>query len=125
MTVYLGGGINGLSDEEAKGWRAEANELLDGDVLDPMARDYRGKEDENVSAIVEGDKDDIDKCNAVIIYAKRASWGTAMECHYAWVNGKYVVVVVPEGPVSPWLRYHSAAVVQTVVEACRLTKAWS
>lgn len=117
--IYLAGGINGLSDADAMDWRAEATALLGGPdkVLDPMARDYRGKEDENVDQIVEGDKDDIEASRAVIVYAARPSWGTAMEVLYAWEAYKRVIVVVPDGPVSPWLRYHATAVVRTVAEA--------
>lgn len=116
-SVYLAGGINGLSDADATDWRERAKRLLSGwDVLDPMARDYRGREDQNVTAIVEGDKADIDACDAVIVWAVRPSWGTAMEVLYAWERGRRVVVVCP-GSVSPWLRYHSATVVATIEEA--------
>lgn len=118
MTIYLAGGINALSDDDAKDWRAQAAELLNGDVLDPMARDYRGQEDQNVAAIVEGDLDDIAQCEAVLAWCPRASWGTAMEIHHASTQGQPVIAVVPEGqPVSPWLRYHTTTVVHTLEDA--------
>lgn len=115
--MYLAGPINGCSDAEAQHWRAEVTRLLNGDVLDPMRRDYRGREDENVLGIVEGDKRDISECQAVIVYAAHPSWGTAMEVYHAWAEGKRVVVVVPDGSVSPWLRYHSTLVVRTLAQA--------
>lgn len=137
QTVYLAGGINGLSDDAAMGWRERMKELLPREIgaLDPMSRDYRGKEDENVAEIVQGDLADIDKCEAVIAYCPRPSWGTAMEIHHVATVGKTVrrvgisgdsvgigyrpvIVVVPEGiPVSPWLRHHATVVVHTLEEA--------
>jgi hypothetical protein len=61
LTVYLGGPINGRTDAECKDWRAMVTEALAGrmNVRDPMVRDYRGKEDESVEAIVEQDKNDM------------------------------------------------------------------
>lgn len=116
--VYLAGPINGCSDIEARGWRAEATRLLTGGVLDPMARDYRGLEDLNVDEIVEGDKNDIDNCAAVLAYCPKPSVGTSMEILYAHTRRMPVVVVVPSGaPVSPWLRYHATQVVSTITEA--------
>jgi hypothetical protein len=93
------------------------------DVFDPMERDYRGIEDANVSAIVEGDKQDIASCCAVLAYCPKPSVGTSMEIHYAWMFGIPVVVVVPEGVlVSPWLRYHATTVVDTVAAGAALIK---
>ena len=116
--VYLAGPINGCTDAEANDWRTAAKELLtrhDAEWLDPMRRDYRGREDEAVAEIVEGDKADIDACDVVIASCPRPSYGTAMEILYAWEVGKPVVVMHPEGSaVSPWLRYHSVAVVGSV-----------
>ncbi|MET9222391.1 nucleoside 2-deoxyribosyltransferase [Streptomyces sp. NPDC003300] len=118
MTTYLAGGINGLTDDQATTWRAQARALLNGDVLDPMARDYRGHEDANVTAIVEGDLADIAQCDAILAWCPRPSWGTAMEIHHAHTRGLPVIAVVPPGvPVSPWLRYHTTAVVHTVADA--------
>lgn len=108
--VYLAGPINGATDAEAMDWRVQATAVL-GNVLDPMARDYRGKEDESVADIVEGDKADIGSCRAVVAYCPKPSVGTSMEVLYAFERGIPVHVVVPDGaPVSPWLRYHATTV---------------
>ena len=41
-----------------------------------------------------------------------------MEVLYAWQIGKPVVVVArPDAVISPWLRYHSHAIVHTYEEA--------
>ena len=119
--VYLAGLINKASDAEAKDWRKLATEMLVGrgwKVLDPMTRDYRGREMEPgiATAIVEGDKQDIDSCDYLLVNALRPSWGTAMEIMYAWERDKTVVVVHPPDP-SPWLVYHSSARFSTIEEA--------
>lgn len=122
MKVYLCGGINGLTDGQAKDWREEARALINGECLDPMRRDYRGKEDESVEEIYRGDLADIVACDVVLVNASRASWGTAMEMVYARLMGKRVIAVVPSGPISPWLRKHSDLIVTTLTEAVeRLT----
>lgn len=118
-TVYLAGGINGLSDSDAKDWREYAKEHLRADTLDPMRRDYRGKEDESISKIVWGDLQDIAKSDLVLASCVRPSWGTAMEIHHAtYIARKPVFAVVPEGEaVSPWLRFFTAGVFSTFDEA--------
>ena len=110
MKVYLCGPINGCTDAEAKDWR-EAAKLRLPDTLDPMRRDYRGKEDENVNEIVEGDIQDIIDSDVLLVNAPAASWGTAMEIHEAFRLKKVVIVVIPDGArISPWLRYHSTKI---------------
>lgn len=75
--------------------------------LDPMDRDYRGREDQFVDEIVELDKADIDNCDIVVANCWQPSWGTAMEIHYAHSLGKRIVVIMPPGvKQSPWLVYH-------------------
>jgi nucleoside 2-deoxyribosyltransferase len=91
--------------------------LIRGPVRDPMSRDYRGREDEFVVDIVNGDKADIRECRAVLAYCPRPSVGTSMEIFYAWSLGIPVVAVVPSGPVSPWLRHHSIAVFRDLAAA--------
>lgn len=111
--VYLGGPINGCSDSEAMDWRAEAKRIIEErghEWLDPMDRDYRGREMEPgiAAEIVENDKADIDACDVVLLNCPKPSVGTSMECLYAWDRGKGIVAVVPEeGDPSPWLVYHT------------------
>lgn len=120
MKVYLCGPINGCTDEECKDWREAAKKRLP-DTVDPMARDYRGREDECTKEIVEGDKSDIDACDVLLVNHPKPSVGTAMEILYAWERGKRVIVVVPNSVTrSPWLRYHSHAIVDTFSEAFSL-----
>jgi hypothetical protein len=115
--VYLAGPINGTTDDEANAWRAEAKKFFT--CIDPMARDYRGREDESVADIVEGDKSDIESCEVLLANCWRPSWGTSQEIYHAWLAYMPVVSVVPEGPVSPWIRYHSTVVVRDLAGAIR------
>lgn len=107
MKTYLAGPIMGCTDEECKDWREYAKKRLP-ETLDPMDRDYRGKELANADAIVEGDKADINNAQILLVNFPKPSTGTCMEIIYAWEMGKYIVAVVPQGEkVSPWLAYHT------------------
>lgn len=81
-----------------------------------MARDYRGREDECVNEIVEGDKADILASDAVIALVETPSAGTSMEIYFAWQQQIPVIAITP-GRVSPWIRYHSSVVVASLAEA--------
>jgi nucleoside 2-deoxyribosyltransferase len=96
-----------MSDADCRDWRESAKSLLDTTTLDPMRRDYRGKEAEHVNDIVHGDLDDIRRSQFVLVNAVRPSWGTAMEIVYAHQLGIPVVAWTGDASVSPWLRYHS------------------
>lgn len=122
MKTYLCGPINGCTDEECKNWR-EAAKLILHVTVDPMVRDYRGREDDCVKEIVELDKKDIDGCEALLVNYDKPSVGTSMEVLYAWEKGKYIVVVCKEGTkLSPWLKYHSSEIVHSFQEAFELLR---
>lgn len=110
--IYLCGPINGRSNAEAKTWRSFVKKNWLGQCVDPMRRDYRGKElDPGVAAsIVAGDLADIDECDVVLAFFDGGSFvGSSMEIFYAkHVLHKPVVVVNASGkPLSPWLIYHA------------------
>jgi nucleoside 2-deoxyribosyltransferase len=112
--IYLAGPINGRTDSDCKDWREYAKSRWGGPTLDPMSRDYRGREQEPGIAreIVEGDKEDIDRAKGLLVYYDQPSVGTSMEVLYAWQMGKPVVVVNTSGrPASPWLQYHASLIV--------------
>lgn len=116
--IYLCGGINGLSDSECVDWREVAKGLLGAPTLDPMRRDYRGSEDDNVTQIVINDIEDIRQSNALLVNATRPSWGTAMEIVYAHRHNRPVFAFVGDTPrVSPWLKYHSHSINKTIEES--------
>jgi hypothetical protein len=121
-TVYLCGAINGCTDQQCKDWRNYTKEKLKGkyEFLDPMRRDFRGKEDSSVKEIVNGDYYDINHTDILLGNANSPSWGTGMEIHYAYQIGKKVILVCNAERVSPWLRYHSDKIVKTLDEAIEL-----
>jgi nucleoside 2-deoxyribosyltransferase len=119
-TIYLCGPINGRTDEDCRNWREAVTQQWMGAVLDPMRRDYRGRELEPgiAAEIVAGDIEDILASDALLVYFDKPSVGTAMEVFYAKQQGKQVVVIdASDKPLSPWLTYHSDAIVRTVAEA--------
>jgi len=124
-TVYLCGAIFGQADTAAKGWRDEATALLVDRfvVRDPMARDYRGRESENVTAIVEGDLADIAASDVLLVHAHSPSWGTAMEIKAAHDMGKTIYVFGAPTPCSPWLSYHATCLFDSVHEAIDAARA--
>lgn len=124
LKVYLCGGINKLSDAECKDWRAEATEALSPyyDILDPMRRDYRGREMELgcMEEIIQNDLRDIIDSDFVLVNATRPSWGTAMELVYARMFGKGVIAFLDCDVTSPWLRYHTTIRTPSLLAALRL-----
>jgi nucleoside 2-deoxyribosyltransferase len=98
-------------------WRAKATSVLQGNVIDPMRRDHRGREAVNVKGLVDADLDDIATCDAVLVNATRPSWGTAMEIVYARQSGKFIVAFFGDGDVSPWLLYHCDVLVKSLSRA--------
>jgi nucleoside 2-deoxyribosyltransferase len=118
--VYLCGPINNRTDEDCKDWREWVKSKWPGKTLDPMRRDYRGKENENVNQIVEFDKIDLMNSDIILVNYDGPSVGTTMEILYAFERGKWVIVVAPEGTqISPWLRYHSHVIVRSFADALR------
>jgi len=121
--VYLCGPINGCSDAEAKDWREFAKANLTTGTLDPMARDYRGREREPGidKEIVENDKIDIDNSDILLVNYVKPSVGTSMEILYAWERKKPIILVCEKDAVlSPWLTYHVGEnnIVHSMREAC-------
>jgi nucleoside 2-deoxyribosyltransferase len=117
-TMYLAGAINGRADAECRDWREEAKRIFKvWRFLDPMARDYRGREAESVKEIVEGDKADIDASDVLVVRYDKPSVGTSMEIIYAWERGKPVFVVAAPGTnLSPWIRYHARGIFGSLEE---------
>lgn len=129
MKIYLLGPINGCSDAEAKNWRDYLTSQLAAlghTVLDPMRRDYRGREMEPGIAdeIVLGDEQDCQDCDMGIRFAPKPSEGSAQENYFLFrVLKKPVVTIVPEGAArSPWLTRHCTALVTTEREAVDYVK---
>lgn len=129
LTVYLAGAIKGLTDEEANSWRNEISlglGNLDFNILNPMRRDYRGREStyEAAHEIISLDKLDIDNSDFLVVYYKEPSVGTSMEVLYAWERNKPIVLIsaVPFDDIPPWLIYHSTKIVYNQLDAIKWIK---
>jgi nucleoside 2-deoxyribosyltransferase len=123
-TLYLCGPINGCTDAEASDWRNYVTARYEGRCIDPMVRDYRGREVEAFREIVELDKIDVIEADIILVNYDKPSVGTSMEVLYAWERGKRVIVVCREDAViSPWLRYHAHHIVHSFDDAIVIVKA--
>lgn len=117
MKIYLCGPINGCTDAECIDWRQSVREHFP-EALDPMRRDYRGREAACYREIVDLDKRDVRECRVILVNWSKPSVGTSMEIFYAWTLGIPVVLWCAPGTVlSPWLHYHATAVVHSLSEA--------
>lgn len=120
MRVYLAGPIFGTSDEEAWAWRKELrDEFPSVEFVDPMARDYRGREDESPQEIVDSDLADIASCDIVLANCWKVSAGTAMELRAAFAEMHKKTIVIARPPVSPWLLVHASEWVTHMTGAIR------
>jgi nucleoside 2-deoxyribosyltransferase len=123
-TIYLCGPINGCTDEECRDWRELVKSKWLGRCIDPMVRDYRGREQEAYREIVELDKIDVAESDIILVNYDKPSVGTSMEVLYAWERGKRLIVVCrPDAVISPWLRYHAHHLVHSFDEAIETAKA--
>lgn len=87
--VYFAGPIHQQPDSLCKAWRHTATtclRLAGCEVLDPMAHDYRGREEQHAEEIVSRDQESIELSDVLLVNANAASWGTAMEIAYAAVT---------------------------------------
>jgi nucleoside 2-deoxyribosyltransferase len=120
-SIYLCGPINGCTDEECRDWREFIKTQWPGRCIDPMVRDYRGREAEAYREIVELDKIDVADADIILVNYDKPSVGTSMEVLFAWQIGKRVIVVCREDAViSPWLRYHAHHLCHSWADALRV-----
>jgi nucleoside 2-deoxyribosyltransferase len=75
-----------------------------------MRRDFRGRTEGNEQAIVEGDLEEIDGCDAMLAAFTAPDEGTAMEAWYAHSRGKPVVAYTGGSPAHPWTTYVATSV---------------
>ena len=120
-SIYLCGPINGCTDEECRNWREYVKAQWPGICIDPMVRDYRGREAEAFREIVELDKIDVAEADILLVNYDKPSVGTSMEILFAWQLGKRVIVVCRDDAViSPWLRYHAHHLTNSFDEALKV-----
>jgi nucleoside 2-deoxyribosyltransferase len=84
-----------------------------------MRRDFRGNTTGHEVEIVEGDLEDIRRCDAVLAAFTAADEGTAMESWYAHSVGKPVIAYTGGTPIHPWAAYVAHEVYADLVDAIR------
>ena len=127
----------GCNDSECRDWRKYVKSKSKGynkelrttvvqfTCLDPTERDYREYDDkemtqEIINLIVEEDKHDIIKSDALLVnyMPNKRAVGTIMETLEAWNRGKWIIVNNPPGFYpSPWLQYHSHGITHNLDDA--------
>lgn len=120
-TIYLCGPIQDRTDEECVQWRDLLTTIWPGNTLNPLRRDYRGRELENPGLLVRSDLEDIDNSDGLFVYFDRPSVGTSMEIFYAKACRKLPVVVLDRSPpgtvLSAWLVNHADLITREVSQA--------
>ncbi len=116
--VYLSGPMDHVDEEEGKGWRERAKELLSDHgitVFDP----YDFEQDvDTPKLLVKADLTHIIQSHGMIINASQdvIVWGSPMETLWAWQNGIMNVAFTGTLHASPWLSAH-ASIVATLDQA--------
>ena len=118
--VFISGPIIGM--EKQQDYRKTITDICTNsgfDVIDPWKRErviYNGTEEcwwdkVPVFDFVQRDLDDADRCDVMVVYLPILSAGACMEMFYAKRKGKNVIVVSELKCLSPWIVFHSDAIV--------------
>ena len=127
-TVYLCGPILGRPDSECVEWRRTAATWLTPEIetLDPIRRDYRGRESNPgiERFIVQDDYEDISNSDALLVMFDKPSIGTSMEMRIAYSEMQIptYVIDISMAQRSPWLTYHTTYFFSSLVDACEALK---
>jgi nucleoside 2-deoxyribosyltransferase len=120
--VFISGPIIGM--EKQQDYRKAITAVcakLGFDVIDPWKRErvlYNGTEEcwwDKVPTFdfVQRDLDDADLCDVMVVYFPLLSAGACMEMFYAKRKGKKVIVVSEMKCLSPWIVFHSDAIIKS------------
>jgi nucleoside 2-deoxyribosyltransferase len=118
--VFISGPILGM--EKQQDYRCAISEVcgkLGYEVIDPWKRErvlYNGTEEcwwDKVPTFdfVQRDLDDADRCDIMVVYLPILSAGACMEMFYAKRKGKKIIVVSEQKCLSPWIVFHSDAII--------------
>ena len=119
--IALEGGINKLSDAQAKDWRQQAIAEL-GDLFtfhNPMDFDCRGREEELRAQLVRFDEVGMASSDFALVNAETPSWGTAMAIQYLHALHRPIFAVCSSDRPSPWLVDRSTIIFKNWPDAFR------
>lgn len=124
--IYLAGSIEGISTEEANGWRDAATEMLrqhDIPVYNPCRRiPYRDemsgapRQQQNAAKrIVKMDLQDIAQSTVILADLRDSTpgkkWGTLAEIAHAHTKNKIIIVLMDEGQfMHPFVDFYSTEI---------------
>ncbi|MGD6932974.1 MAG: nucleoside 2-deoxyribosyltransferase domain-containing protein [Candidatus Bathyarchaeia archaeon] len=124
--VFISGPILGMenSQDYYRNAITTISKKLGFEVIDPWKREkclYKGEEQCWWSTykkydFVQRDLDDADRCDIMVVYLPKLSAGACMEMFYAKRKGKTVIVVSDMEHLSPWIKYHSDAIIKSFDE---------
>ncbi len=120
--VFISGPI--LGREKQQDYRKTITDIavkLGLEIIDPWKRErviYNGTEEcwwNKVPTFdfVQRDLDDADRCDIMVVYLPILSAGACMEMFYAKRKGKHVIVVSELPCLSPWIVFHSDAIIKS------------
>ncbi len=119
--LFIAGPILGMEkQQEYRKTITETAEKLGFEVIDPWQRErvlYNGTEEcwwdkVPVFDFIQRDLDDADRCDVMVVYFPVLSAGASMEMFYAKRRGKKVIVVSEIACLSPWIVFHSDAIIK-------------
>ena len=120
--VFISGPILGM--EKQQEYRKTITDIaakLGMEIIDPWKRErvlYNGTEDcwwdkVPVFDFIQRDLDDADRCDIMVVYLPMLSAGACMEMFYAKRKGKKIIIVSDLPRLSPWIVFHSDALIQS------------
>ncbi len=120
--LFISGPILGL--EKQQDYRQTVSAIankLELEIIDPWKRErvlYNGTEEcwwdkVPVFDFIQRDLDDADRCDIMVVYLPILSAGACMELFYAKRKGKRIVIVSPIECLSPWIVFHSDAIIRS------------
>ena len=119
--VFLSDPILGMEkQQEYRKTITEICEKVGFNVINPWLREKRLYKREkkcwwketSASEFVKRDLDDAKRCNIMVVFMPILSAGTCMELFYAKSKGKKIIVFSNIEHLSPWIIYHSDAIVR-------------
>jgi nucleoside 2-deoxyribosyltransferase len=125
-TVYLGGPIEGVSKEEARGWRKAASLFYEErgiTVLDPTRRvPFIEREYSHATSVevVLDDLKDIENSDILLVNLKDRGkglcWGSVWEIAYTFCQykDKLIIVVLEEGFNHPFIDFGATKIVRSL-----------
>jgi nucleoside 2-deoxyribosyltransferase len=119
--VFISGPIIGMENQQD--YRKTVTEIvckIGFEIIDPWKRErvlYNGTEEcwwDKVPTFdfVQRDLDDADRCDIMVVYLPILSAGACMEMFYAKRKGKKIIVISEMECLSPWIVFHSDAIIK-------------